>query len=755
MNPIAHRLRCFTAIAIALLPGLLAAAPLAWITNNGSNNMHVIDTATDMISGGPISLPPLPHAVAVSSSKIFVAHESDTLSIIDKATRNVTITSLMSSTLAGVASSPDGSRVYVSARGTNQLFVINTTNNNVITTLPVSNPIGIAVKPDGSRAYVAYDDGFNARIAVLDTGTNTLLPSFNIGTGDPSGVAVTPDGTHLYVSLGGSDKVVAIDLSTHSIIANIGVGTDPRGIVVNHAGTRVYVAEHGTHQVAVIDTATNHVIDHFTSGGNAPWGIDVSADDSRVYVVNHGSGNVGIRNVTNNTMTTRIVGSSPIAFGRFIDTFIPPEAPPVLANVPDQSGIAGSAFSLDLGNYVTTTNGDAILSYQIDSGVLPDGLNLNAASGLISGTPMLAGRGASITVTVSDDDGESNSDTITFTIAPPTGTSPFDVMVGGYNASVSGFSQALNGNVAPSRLLSGANTQLLHPMAMAYESEHGELFVGDTDFSSNNAVRVYAADASGNEAPIRVLDTRFDRRPYAIAVDALHDELVVVGSSCWPCTWSRTANGAAATLRSLTWGGNSPTQGNNPASVALDPANDLIFIGDLDFNNSATPNAGKVLVFPRLANGGASPARVIKGPTTRIGLYSPYVAFDPSTRQLFVLTADRDPNGLNPTQARIVVFNADDDGNVAPLRSIEGAATKLVMPATEFPFGLSFDASTQRLVVSIYSNSTASNRILAFYAGDRGNVAPLIEIGGSNTGFDKIGRAVVVPVNRLFRDGFE
>lgn len=749
MNRVARCFRCLSTFVFTLVPGLLAAAPLAWISNNGSNNISVIDTATDTI-GAPISLVPLPRAVAVSPTHVFVTHDNDTLSIINKTTRMVATKTLPSSALVGVAASPNGSRVYVSGYGTNQLFVVDTTNNNaIIATLPVSKPFGIAVKPDGSRAYVAYDDGISARVAVLDTTTNTLLPPIALSGREPTGIAISPDGTRLFVCVTATDRVVIVNLDTMTT-STLNVGGEPRGVVVNHAGTRAYFSEYMTSQVGVINTSTGLVIDHFSSGGNGPWGIDVSADDSRVYVANHDSHNIGIRNVTTNSAITRSVGTSPIAFGRFIDAYVPPtQVPPELGDVPNQNGTAGVTFSLDLANYVTTTNADPIQSYDIVSGALPDGLSLDTASGLISGTPLLAGRGASITLNVSDDDGASTSDTIAFTIAPPAGAAPFDVMVPSANPSVRGFSQALNGNVAPSRILSGANTQLVVPVSLTYEPTEDELYVGDF---SGRAVRIFPADAQGDSAPKRVLDVTNYGQPRTLAVDTLHDELVVAGSGCFPCTWTRTDSGAPAPLRRLGWGGNTATQGNIPVAVALDPANDLMFIGDSD---SAAPYTGKVLIFPRTANGDVAPSRIIKGPTSRIGAGSPYLAFDPVTRQLFVLTSNIDPVNTNIRHVRIVVFHANDNGDVAPLRTIEGSTTQLDISATDLPYGLSYDPSTHRLLVSIYSNTATSNRVLAFYAGDTGNVAPIVNIGGTNTGLDKISRAAVVPMNRLFRNGFE
>jgi YVTN family beta-propeller protein len=99
----------------------------------------------------------------------------------------------------------------------------------------------------------------------------------------PFGVVLTPDESRLYVSLGGSECVLAIDISrllrfiyTHPrpasgsfaeelsasanyVIARIPVGHNPRGLALSGDGRRLFVANRLDDTMSVIDTRTLHV----------------------------------------------------------------------------------------------------------------------------------------------------------------------------------------------------------------------------------------------------------------------------------------------------------------------------------------------------------------------------------------------------------------------------------------------------------------------------------------------------------------
>jgi YVTN family beta-propeller protein len=107
----------------------------AYISNNVSNNVSVIDTGTNSVVGAPIPVGSLPEGVAVS---------------------------------------PDGRFVYVTNTSSNTVSVINAVTNAVVASSTVgSHPLGVAVTPDGKFAYVANEN--SNTVSVIDTTTNAVV----------------------------------------------------------------------------------------------------------------------------------------------------------------------------------------------------------------------------------------------------------------------------------------------------------------------------------------------------------------------------------------------------------------------------------------------------------------------------------------------------------------------------------------------------------------------------------------------------
>ncbi|MGJ0394223.1 MAG: beta-propeller fold lactonase family protein [Methylocystis sp.] len=197
----------------------LRAEPFAYVPNAGSNNVSVIDTATNTVLGTiPVGALPI-----------------------------------------GVAVAPDGSKAYIANFSSNNVSVINTSTKTVTATVPVgATPTGVAVTPDGSKVYVANE--FSNKVYVIDSATNTVVGAPIPVGALPIGVAITPDGSKVYVSNRGSNDVYVIATATNTVVGTIPLGVEPQGVAVTPDGSKVYVANSSSNNVSVIATSTNTVV---------------------------------------------------------------------------------------------------------------------------------------------------------------------------------------------------------------------------------------------------------------------------------------------------------------------------------------------------------------------------------------------------------------------------------------------------------------------------------------------------------------
>ena len=293
-------------------------ASYAYITNYLSNTVSVIDSATNNVTATvPVGSYPRGVAVNPEGTKVYVTNTgSNTVSVIDSATKNVTATVNLGIYPWGVAVNPEGTKVYVTNTGSNTVSAIDTATNTVIATVPVgTNPLGIAVNPEGTKVYAANIG--SSTVSVIDSATKNVTATVNVGY-NPAGVAVNPAGTKVYVTNAGSNTVSVIDSATNNVTATVPVGSYPWGVAVNPAGTKVYVANQLNNDVSVIDSVTNTVA-ATVNVGTYPNGVAVNPAGTKVYVANPGSNTVSAIDTATDTVTATVnVGNSPVAFGQFV-----------------------------------------------------------------------------------------------------------------------------------------------------------------------------------------------------------------------------------------------------------------------------------------------------------------------------------------------------------------------------------------------------------------------------------------------------
>ncbi|WP_185716278.1 putative Ig domain-containing protein [Larkinella knui] len=191
------------------------------------------------------------------------------------------------------------------------LSIINTTTNTVLpTTIPLGRyPSGISVSPNGTRIYVG--NFLSNNVTVIDAVTQTVLTTIE-GVDSPAGLNVTPDGTQVYVANFNSYMVSVIDVATNKVTATIPMEDSPNGgIVMSPDGKRVYVTIQNLgnpsypYSVAVIDVATQTVIATIPVNDGA-GAICITPDGTRLYTSTISTNKVTVINTATNTVSATI-----------------------------------------------------------------------------------------------------------------------------------------------------------------------------------------------------------------------------------------------------------------------------------------------------------------------------------------------------------------------------------------------------------------------------------------------------------------
>lgn len=322
------------------------AAPFAFITNCGSNDVSVIDTASErVVATIPVGACPYGVAVSPGGAHAYVTNrDDDSLSVIDATAFRETTRIAVGTHPIGVAVDPSGRRVYVANRRSDSISVVDTAARAVVATVSVASvarsPGGVAVHPDGSRVYVTAQwpsASFSGYVLVVNTATLGIVATIGVGYPD-DGIAVDASGMRVYVSglYGGS----VIDTATNRVIGTLVPGgqAPPVAVAVDPAGTTVYASAAYPGGPPPPPRFNAVTIVNATSGAvsgsipfDSPRGLAVNRSGSRVYVAN-GASTVSIIDTATRTVVANIaVGTGPVALGQFIAPAVPTADIPTLS----------------------------------------------------------------------------------------------------------------------------------------------------------------------------------------------------------------------------------------------------------------------------------------------------------------------------------------------------------------------------------------------------------------------------------------
>ena len=302
------------------------------------------------------------------------------------------------------------------------------------------------------------------------------------------------------------------------------------------------------------------------------------------------------------------------------------------------------------------------------------------------------------------------------------------------------------------RMILGKRTRLADPHGIAFDPTDQVLYVANwgasrggsidptdppTMYNQNAepgagrfvppSITVYPADGQGDVAPLRVIQgpTTQLNWPTGISFDAERQELYVanaVGDTV--SVFAASADGDVAPIRVLT---GPRTQLKNPAGVFVDTANDEVWVANFG-GHSAT-------VYRRGADGDTAPLRIIRSAPADVGtpfISNPYsIAYNPGREEIIVANCVAQP--------RVGTFARLADKSDAPLRAIEGSATKM----SRTQHGMSYDEVHDEIVLA----SQIGQAVLTYRGMADGNEAPIRIIQGPKTQLVRPEMAEVDPVN--------
>lgn len=308
--------RCIVAAALlGLLPPGSAVADYAYVTNQSSSDLSVIDLdRMAEIERVPVPGAPAGIAVAPKLGAVFtVSPDSKVLRRYGMPVDKPQAERTLDGGPIGVAVDEPRGRVFVSDWYNARVWVIAADDLSTSQMLSTgSAPAGLALSSDGK--WLATADRDANQVSIFDAQTLKLQHRVTVGL-RPFGVTFSPDG-RLFSADVGSNTVTAVDPVSGQVLGH--AATRERPYAVAFAGGRGFVTNQYDDSVSVFDATSLAAIATIDTG-EYPEGIDTTADGRQIVVANWFSNSLTVIDPVSLEVVGEIAtGDGPRAFGRFL-----------------------------------------------------------------------------------------------------------------------------------------------------------------------------------------------------------------------------------------------------------------------------------------------------------------------------------------------------------------------------------------------------------------------------------------------------
>ena len=249
-------------------------ALMAYVTNEGSGEVTIIDVALDSVVGTiPVGTRPRGSRVSPDGTKLYVA---------------------LSGSPRCPPTMPDEECEKLRAdKSKDGIGEIDLGARKVTRVLPGgSDPENFDISQDGTKLFISNEDAGEATF--VDVASGKVEKTLKVGE-EPEGVKLAPDGREVWVTGETAHDITVLDTRSGKVLAKIETGKRPRSLVFNQDGTRAYVSSEVGGTVDIVDAKAYKVLKTLKMPeGAKPMGVALSPDGKRLYVANGRAGTVSL-----------------------------------------------------------------------------------------------------------------------------------------------------------------------------------------------------------------------------------------------------------------------------------------------------------------------------------------------------------------------------------------------------------------------------------------------------------------------------
>lgn len=319
------------------------AQAYAFIPNRGDDTVSIVDTSDNSVTA-TVHLPegsgPYAAAVLLDGSYAFIVNtENGTVTVIDTTQISSGLDDLIETTVTvgseprGITVDPYGDYVYVTNYGSDTLSIIDTGSYQVSTVEDVgTGPWGVLADPDGDYIYVV--NHLEDSLTVISTNSTTTVS--DIGDG-PVDLVHDENRDLLYVTCSEDDTLAVLDITYPdddddddeievSMETSIDVDNGPWGVALSPSNDYIYISHASAGTVQIIDADDYDDMASLTMDAGLR-GIASALNGDTMYVAGYETDTVYTIDTDAQTLGTSLIGfDAPVAMGQFIGGW-PPDAP--------------------------------------------------------------------------------------------------------------------------------------------------------------------------------------------------------------------------------------------------------------------------------------------------------------------------------------------------------------------------------------------------------------------------------------------